>query len=121
MLDAAKQRELLRLAIRHEYRDLNIAIDDRKFFEVKTLAQRIHDYAIWITYCIVVPDGEDEPDSKPAAGTTRAKRKFIFDLDVGGPHQDVIDKLEKAATIKGLIVKAVRQYREEETHDRRKD
>jgi len=54
--------------------------------------------------------------SEQAAGTTLAKRKFVFDLDVGGPDQDVIDKLEAAPTIKGLIVKAVRQYREEETH-----
>ena len=50
---------------------------------------------------------------------TLAKRRFIFDLGVGGPDQDVIDKLEAAGTagtIKELIVNAVRQYREEEAH-----
>jgi len=46
--------------------------------------------------------------------TTLAKRKFVFDLGVGGPEQDVIDKLQAAVTYKDLIVKAVRQYQEEE-------
>ena len=45
---------------------------------------------------------------------TLAKRKFVFDLGVGGPEQDVIDKLQAAITYKDLIVKAVRQYQEEE-------
>ena len=56
--------------------------------------------------------------SEQAAGTpTLAKRKFIFEIDVNGPDQDIIDKLEAADTIKGLIVKAVRQYREEDSSD----
>ena len=47
--------------------------------------------------------------SEPTTGTL-AKRKFIFELGVGGPDQDVINKLEAAPTYKDLIVKAVRQY-----------
>ena len=46
------------------------------------------------------------------------KRKFIIEMGVGGPNQDVINKLERAPIIKDLIVKAVRQYdpnREEES------
>ena len=49
--------------------------------------------------------------------TTLAKRKFVFDLGVGGPEQDVIDKLQAAVTYKDLIVKAVRQYKEDSSHD----
>ena len=45
---------------------------------------------------------------------TLAKRKFVFDLGVGGPEQDVIDKLQAAGTYKDLIVKAVRYYPGEE-------
>ena len=43
---------------------------------------------------------------------TLMKRKFNF--EVGAEDQDVIDKLEAAPTYKDLIVKAVRQYREED-------
>ena len=51
--------------------------------------------------------------------TTLAKRKFVFDLGVGGSEQDVIDKLEAAKTYKDLIVKAVRYYpgEEDSSHD----
>jgi len=48
------------------------------------------------------------------------KRKFIIELGVGGPNQDVINKLEAAPTYKDMIVKAVRQYdpnREEDSSD----
>jgi len=48
---------------------------------------------------------------------TLAKRKFVFDLGVGGPEQDVIDKLEAAVTYKDLIVKAVRYYPGEEEEE----
>jgi len=57
------------------------------------------------------------PVSEQAAGIL-AKRKFIFELGVGGPDQDVIDKLESADVYRELIVKAVRQYREEAAGDR---
>jgi len=50
--------------------------------------------------------------SEPTTGTL-AKRKFVFDLAVGGPDQDVINKLEGAKVYRDLIVRAVRQYREE--------
>jgi len=52
--------------------------------------------------------------SEPTTGTL-AKRKFVFDLAVGGPDQDVINKLERAKVYLDLIVRAVRQYREEES------
>lgn len=56
--------------------------------------------------------------SEQAAGTpTLAKRKFLFEIDVGGPDQDVIDKLEGAKVYRDLIVRAVRQYREEDSSD----
>jgi len=54
--------------------------------------------------------------SEPTTGTL-AKRKFIFELGVGGPDQDVINKLERAKVYRDLIVRAVRQYREEDSSD----
>lgn len=54
---------------------------------------------------------------KEATAVTLPKRKFVFDLGVGGPNQDVIDKLESADNYTELIVRAVRQYREEEPND----
>ena len=48
---------------------------------------------------------------------TLAKRRFIFDLGVGGPAQDVIDRLEAADNYTELIVKAVRHLEEEEKRD----
>ena len=52
---------------------------------------------------------------------TLAKRRFVLDLGVGGPYQDVIDKLEEADNYTELVAKAVRQYREEDADARSKD
>ena len=46
---------------------------------------------------------------------TLAKRRFVLDLGVGGPYQDVIDKLEEAENYTELVAKAVRQYREDDS------
>ena len=51
---------------------------------------------------------------KKDAGTL-AKRRFVVDLGVGGPAQDVIDKLEKAESYTDLVIKAVREYRKEDS------
>lgn len=45
---------------------------------------------------------------------TLAKRRFVIDIGVGGPDQDVIDRLQEAENYSELVVRAVRQYRKED-------